>query len=239
MINPKTNLKGNLINVLGVVFGVAVAIGLTIGPGILSVSSAVAKQLPSFWLFISVWILGGLYALICAPSFIELGTSVRRSGGLYVFAQRALGNYAGFVVGYSDWLVYSGTIAFYGILTSDVLKGLFPSLKGYSHLISIAIVIIFPLLQYRGVREASFFQNITSALKIVGILLLAISAFAVGSFGNVVSVTLSEPKGIALAVSFVLALQIVIYTYDSYYSVVYFAEEFKDPARDILFPVLF
>lgn len=233
MNNPKANLKGHLLNVLGLVFGVAVTIGLTIGPGILRVPSVVAAQLPSFWMFISVWIIGGLYAFICAPSFIELGTSVRRSGGLYVFAQRALGNYAGFVVGYSDWLVYSGTIAFFGILSSDVLKGLFPSLRGYSRMVAFAIVIVFPLLQYQGIKSASRIQTITSALKVVGILLLAITAFTFGSYYTAVSFNVMKPDGIGFVIPFILALQIVIFTYDCYYSVVYFAEEFRDPARDI------
>jgi APA family basic amino acid/polyamine antiporter len=93
--------RGELLRVLGVGFGLAVTIGGTIGMGILRTPGEVAKQLPTETLFISVWILGGVYALLGAVSVAELGAMIPRSGGWYVFIQRAMGNYPGFVVGWS------------------------------------------------------------------------------------------------------------------------------------------
>src|SRR2546423_15576668 len=54
--------RGGLLRVLGVVFGRAVTVGITIGMGILRTPGDVAKQLPSAWLFIGVWGPGGVYA---------------------------------------------------------------------------------------------------------------------------------------------------------------------------------
>jgi hypothetical protein len=34
----------------------------------------------------------------------ELGAMIPRSGGYYVFVKRAFGDYAGFVIGWADWL---------------------------------------------------------------------------------------------------------------------------------------
>src|ERR1700754_4973702 len=96
--------RGHLLRVLGVVFGMAVTVGITIGMGILRTPGDVAAQLPTPWLFIGAWLLGGVYALLGAVSVAELGARVARSGGFYVFARRALGEYPGFVVGWSDWL---------------------------------------------------------------------------------------------------------------------------------------
>ena len=79
--------RGGLLRVLGVVFGMAVTIGITIGMGILRTPGDVAKQLPNAWLFIGVWLLGGVYALLGAVSVAELGTMIPRSGGFYVFAE--------------------------------------------------------------------------------------------------------------------------------------------------------
>src|SRR6476660_5785986 len=93
---------GSLLRVLGVTFGLAVTIGGTIGMGILRTPGEIAKQLPTPALFIGIWIVGGVYALLGAISIAELGAMIPRSGGFYVFAQRALGNYAGFIVGWSD-----------------------------------------------------------------------------------------------------------------------------------------
>src|SRR6478609_8892473 len=90
--------------VLGVTFGLAVTIGNIIGVGILRAPGEIAQRLPNFWPYLAVWVIGGTYALLGANSLAELGAMTARSGGQYVFVRRALGDYAGFVVGWSDWI---------------------------------------------------------------------------------------------------------------------------------------
>jgi amino acid transporter len=41
----------------------------------------------------------------------ELTTMIPQSGGQYVYVRRALGGYAGFVVGWSDWISTAGSTA--------------------------------------------------------------------------------------------------------------------------------
>ena len=45
--------------------------------------SEIAAQLPTTKLFIGVWVLGGVYALLGALTVAELGTMIPRSGGWY------------------------------------------------------------------------------------------------------------------------------------------------------------
>ncbi|HKV34252.1 MAG TPA: hypothetical protein VJP89_08025, partial [Pyrinomonadaceae bacterium] len=59
---PLTKSRGHLLRVLGVGFGLAVIIGNTIGAGIFRAPGQIAEQLPHPWLFLGVWLLGGLYA---------------------------------------------------------------------------------------------------------------------------------------------------------------------------------
>ena len=92
-------------------FGLAVIIGNTIGAGIFRAPGTIAEQLPSPGLFLLVWVAGGLYALLGAISLAELGTMIPRSGGQYVFSRYALGEYAGFIVGWSDWISSCGSTA--------------------------------------------------------------------------------------------------------------------------------
>src|SRR6266700_1924648 len=94
--------RGRLHRLLGVSFGVAVAVGNTIGSGILKAPGEIAGLLPTPALFIGVWAAGGLYAFLSALCIAELGTMIPRAGGQYAFARRALGGYAGLVVGISD-----------------------------------------------------------------------------------------------------------------------------------------
>src|SRR2546428_6959241 len=88
-------------------FGIAAAIGNTIAAGIVRTPGDIARLLPNPWLFLLVWILGGLYALLGASSLAELGAAIPRSGGQYNFSRRALAEYGGVVCGWADWLLSS------------------------------------------------------------------------------------------------------------------------------------
>src|SRR5438105_1454355 len=122
--------RGHLLRVLGVVFGMAVTVGITIGMGILRTPGEIAAQLPNVWLFLGVWALGGVYALVGTVSVAELGTMIPRSGGFYVFVRRALGEYPAFVVGWSDWLSTCGTVAAVALVIGEYAGALVPALAG-------------------------------------------------------------------------------------------------------------
>ena len=123
---------GRLLRVLGVGFGIAVIVGNTIGAGIFRAPGSIAQQLPHPWLFLGVWVLGGLYALLGAISLAELGAMIPKSGGQYVFARYALGEYAGFIVGWSDWISTCGSAAAVALLIGQFAGALFKTLDGSS-----------------------------------------------------------------------------------------------------------
>src|SRR4029078_6288243 len=121
---------GHLLKILGVGFGLAVIIGNTIGAGIFRTPGTIGQHLPDVSLFLGVWIAGGLYSLLGAISLAELGTMLPRSGGQYVFARYALGEYAGFIVGWSDWISTCGATAAVSLVVGGLAGVLFPRLSG-------------------------------------------------------------------------------------------------------------
>src|ERR1041384_1653799 len=142
---------GHLLRVLGVGFGLAVIIGNTIGAGIFKTPGTIAAQLPSPTPFLLVWVGAGIYPLLGAISLAELGTMISRSGGQYVFARYALGEYAGFVVGWSDWISSCGSTAAVSLLIGTFSGALVPALDGKAPAIAAAVAIFFALLQWRGI----------------------------------------------------------------------------------------
>ncbi len=224
--------RGHLLRVLGVGFGLAVTIGNTIGAGILRTPGEVATHLPNLLLFMLVWIAGGVYALFCALSVAEVATMVPRSGGHYVFAHYAFGDYPGFIVGWSDWLSTCGSMAAVAIIVGEYTGLLLPSLAGRSTRTAIVVTLAFALLQWRGVRWGSGAQQITALLKTAGFLaLIGVCFFATPAAS--IAATPPLPSGIGLLLAIVISLQAVIYTYDGWQGVIYFSEEVHDPARDI------
>ena len=215
---------------LGVGFGLAVIIGNTIGAGIFRAPGQIAEQLPALAPFLLVWLVGGLYALLGAISLAELGTMIPRSGGQYVFARYALGEYAGFIVGWSDWISSCGSTAAVALVIGAFSGALIPALNGKATATAAAVTIVFALLQWRGIVWGSNIQNLTSLLKALAFLVLIAAAFVFGGGG---SLTTAEPSTTITLTAIIVSLQAAIYTYDGWAGVIYFSEEVKHPGRDI------
>jgi APA family basic amino acid/polyamine antiporter len=218
--------------VLGLGFGLAVIIGNTIGAGILRTPGEVARHLPDATLFLAAWTIGGLYALLGAIQIAELGAMLPRSGGQYQFARHTFGPYAGFVVGWSDWLSVCGTIAAVSIVIGEFSVALVPALAGHAASIAVGVSVVFALAQWRGIRWGSLLQNATSLAKTAAFLALIAAAFVLGGGGSPAA-PMTPPAGLALATALLLSLQGVIYTYDGWTGPVYFSEEIEDAGRNL------
>jgi APA family basic amino acid/polyamine antiporter len=242
VLPAESGAGGRLLRVLGVGFGLAVIIGNTIGAGIFRTPGVLAELLPDARLFLAVWVAGGLYALLGAFSIAELGAMLPRSGGQYVFARYAMGEYAGFIVGWSDWISTCGTTAAVAIVIGEFTGALFPALSGRAVAIASTVTIVFAVLQWRGILWGSRVQNLTSFLKALAFILLVAACFLLGGSGGggggegssvAASSAINAASRWTLVAALVLALQQVIYTYDGWAGVVYFSEEVHDPGRDI------
>jgi basic amino acid/polyamine antiporter, APA family len=228
--------RGHLLRVLGFGFGLAVIIGNTIGGGIFRAPGTIAQKLPEVWLFLGVWLTAGMYALLGAISLAELGAMIPRSGGQYAFARYALSEYAGFIVGWSDWISTCGSAAAISLVVGSFTGALFPALGGPIAILvtACAVAIFFALLQWRGIVIGGTVQNITSLLKAIAFVTLIAAAFALGGNGSLTSHSAGAPlPGIGLAAAIILSLQAAIYAYDGWTGVIYFSEEVKNPGRDI------
>lgn len=224
--------NAGLLAILGVGFGVAVTVGNTIGSGILRTPGEIAALLPGVLPFFSIWLAGGLYALMGGNALAELAAMTPESGGYTVFVRRALGPFAGFVVGWSDWLSTCSSTAAGAIVVGEYTAALLGAGAATRLYIGAGAVLFFTAVQWRGTRTAGAAQEVTAALKALAFVLLIGACFAFGGDEAVavVSTTAIPP---AWPIAVVLALQAVIFTYDGYAGVVYFAGEVRDPGRDI------
>lgn len=227
---------GHLLRILGVGFGIAVGVGNTIGTGILRTPGEVASYLGSASLVFAVWILGGVYALLCSSSVTELGTMLPRAGGWYVYSHRAFGERIGFVVGCCDWMVQSVANAYLAVALGEFAAGLFPVLTDHVRLIGVAGLALLAFLNWIGLRAGSRAQELTSLAKAIGLLALVLACFTIwpntsASAPSVVSNMLGQKHSLFLGL--VLALQGVVVTYDGWYAPIYFVEEDLDPARNL------
>ena len=228
--------RGRLLQILGVGFGIAVAVGNTIAAGIVRTPGDIAAHLPNVWLFLGVWVGAALYALLSAAQLAELGAAIPRSGGQYNYSRQALGEYAGFIVGWSDWLSTCGTCAAVGIVIGEYSRYLLPVLASHVSVKAIAVFVIvfFAALQFRSLHAGRLIQNVSSLLKCLAFLAVAAACFFYGKGAAVSSAAAAAiPSGWALFAGLVFGLQATIYTFDGWDGVIYFGDEVEDPARDV------
>lgn len=225
----RSHTSGQLRRVLGIGFGLAVSVGATIGVGILRTPGLVAKQLHLPFLILLVWVAGGIYTLLAASCFTELGLMLPRAGGFYVYVRRAFGNTAGFAVGWTDWLTYCSVLGYLSIATAEFIGmlGLLPT--GTTRLVSIVILVSIVALQSFGIRISSLFQELTTSLKCIAFLFLIAACLFLPTAGRS-----SEPTASSATFSgLIVALQAIVITYGGWQSPLYFIEENRDPARDL------
>ena len=215
-------------------FGLAVLVGNTIGMGILRTPGEVAARLPSVPLFMGAWVAGAVYALLGALTIAELAAMRPRSGGLYTLVDDAIGGYLGFVAGWTDWLAMTVASAAVALVLGEYAGPLIPALSGQGPSVGALVVIVFALLQWRGIQVGNVVQQITSLLKAVA--LLALAALSLVLSDGAAAATATTPvtlNGVALAGAVVVGLQSVIVTYDGWSGPIYFGEELRDPERDL------
>ena len=226
-----------LLNILGVTFGLAVAVGNTIGAGILRTPGDVASMLQTPVLFLGVWVVGALYALLGVNALAELGTMLPKSGAQYVYARHAFGDYAGFVVGWNDWISTCASTAAISIVIGESFAALVPALSTRATALAMATVVLFTALLLRSTKVGGRSQEITSLFKTIALVVFIGACFVFGRGAAAArapnATAMVAAPGLSLFAAFVLAAQAVIYTYDGWTGPLYFSEELRDPGRQI------
>jgi APA family basic amino acid/polyamine antiporter len=225
-----THLRGRLLRIFGLGFGLAVVLGGVIGSGILRNPSVVAAGFLNPTWIILAWLAGGLFVAVDAMPTVELGAAVPQSGGPYPLAVRALGPVAGFFVGWADWLQLIFSTGFIAVAFGEQVQrlGLLPSLTTGE--IAVLLVLACGMLNFIGAKVGGMSQNIGSALKALG--LVAIVAVLFLAHGKTMTVAAAPPP-VFTWVAAAVAIRAIYGAYGGWEAAVYFSEELHEPERNV------
>jgi basic amino acid/polyamine antiporter, APA family len=149
------------------------AVNLTVGAGIFALPAVVAFHLgPSaFWAYIMCTFLLAL-VLLC---FVEIGTKVVTTGGVYAYVEKAFGSLAGFLTNILFWLGFTtlSGAAVANVMT-DNLAVLFPVLHHpvYRMLFLFAMYGALTWIIVRGAKESAKFVTVVTLLKLLPLVAL-------------------------------------------------------------------
>ncbi len=228
---PEPHRRTGLRRLVGVGFGLAVAVGGTAGTGVLNSPGELARVLGGPGPVLALWVVGGLYTLLAANTLAELAGRLPQAGGWYGYAEAAFGEFPAVAVAWADWTSSCVTGALVARLLGGYLTQLLPLPTPYGpQLLASGAVLALAAVQFRGLREGSRTQELTAGALLLGVLgLLAASAWLPAA-PHSAAVPIA---GGLTAVGVVAALQVVVFAYDGWYAPIYFAEETPQPGRTL------
>ena len=221
----------------------AVLVGSTIGSGIFRSPAEIAGHAPDLTWFALAWVVGGLIALCGALSLSEVAAMLPRTGGIYVYLREAFGEAVAFLFGWCELLVLRpaayGAIAIVsaehvwrvvgvdGHATLTMTGGVLSR----AQLLAAAFIVTLGVVNVLGVRLGALVQNVSTAFKVLAMLVLVMAGLALAP--GEVPVSAAGPTAAATWSGFGLALVSVMWAYDGWADVGCVSGEVKNPQRNL------
>lgn len=222
--------RGQLLHILGVSFGIAVAIGGMIGVGILRTPTSIAALVPSTTLILILWVIGAAQSALEANVLSELATTFPRAGGFYVYAHRAFGDIGGLVVGWTSWISRLASSAALAVAFADFLALIWPFAGRHLSIVATAMLIAVFGFNMVGLREGRSLQQITSLAKALALAAFCVIAFMVASPPHASAAAVLPQVG---ALGLLGAYQMIVGAYAGWYEPASFSEENAQPGRSL------
>ncbi len=211
-----------------------IAIGGTIGSGIFLTPSLVAHALPSPWLILAVWAVGGLMAVSGALTFAELAALMPRAGGQYVYLTEAYGGLVGFLFGWAYFLVVNaGGLGALSVAFATYFGYFVPLGAAGTKVVAIAGLLLLTIINVVGVRAGAIFSDVFTILKIAGIAALVAVGLAFGSVHTTsFAFSVSAVPG-GLGAGLAAAMVGVLWSTGGWQHATYASAEVRDPRRTL------
>jgi len=252
MATADTDVKTGLVKGLGLTDSTMLVMGSMIGSGIFIVSADIARQVDSPGLLILVWLIGALLTIAAALSYGELAAAMPHAGGQYVYLREAFGPMAGFLYGWTLFLVIqTGTIAAVAVAFAKYTGVFLPwiSAKNYligegkvglttQQLLAIAVVVLLTVVNTRGIRTGAIVQNVFTFAKVASLLALVGFGFLVGRNTHAVEVNFNDfwrhaDWGFNTIQLVGVAMVGSLFSSDAWNNVTFTAGEVRNPKRNL------
>ncbi len=216
----------------GISSGTATALVVAdmIGVGVFTSLGFQVGDLPGGFSIVSLWVLGGLAALCGALSYAELAAALPRSGGEYHFLSEIYHPGIGFLAGWISASVgFAAPTALAAIAFGKYLQGVFPAIPQTGAALVLVWVVL--LVQLRGLRAGSIFQNVFTLLKVVFIVGLIAAGFLFGHRQEIAFEPSAADLPRIFSGPFAVGLVYVMYAYSGWNACTYIIGEIREPAK--------
>jgi len=233
---------------LGLLDATTIVVGSMIGSGIFIVSADIGRQVQSPALLLAAWIATAVMTMIAALSYGELAAMMPRAGGQYIYLREAFGPLAGFLFGWTMFLVIqTGTIAAVAVAFAKFAGVFWPSIAADNYvlplvstqqLVAIAVIVVLTLVNMRGIRTGALVQNVFTVAKTGALLGLVVLGLMLGRNELAVQYNFGDIwRGTSLGWAAVQAVGVAmvgsLFSSDAWNNVTFTAGEIRNPQRNV------
>ncbi|XP_030758907.1 large neutral amino acids transporter small subunit 1 [Sitophilus oryzae] len=216
--------------------GITVIVGSIIGSGIFVSPSGVLKHTGSVNVALLVWIISGVFSMVGAYCYAELGTMIRKSGADYAYIMDTFGPFVAFIRLWIECLIVRPCSQAIVALTFSqyVMKPLFIECDppdNAARLLAACCICVLTFVNCYDVKWATRVQDVFTYAKLLALFII----IAAGGYqlftGHMEHFTFknTNTEVTSLALSFYSGL----FAYNGWNYLNFIIEELKDPVRNL------
>ena len=251
------NEHTQLVRGLGLIAAISVNVANIIGTGVFLKARVITCNVGSPSKALLVWVLAGLLSLAGALTYAELLAMMPRAAGEYGIVRDAYGRPAGFIYGWTQFLIARTASAAalavgFAIFLNDLVGGVLRhsyfeyTLPGGHQLsfgrleiVALSAIIVTTLINCAAVRVSGGVASVLTGMKVVLLVGIGFGAFfySDGNWGNLGMASAGACDGVAITTGGVAGLAAAmigaLWAYDGWNNITFLAGEVKNPARNL------
>ena len=215
-------------------------IGFVIGMGIFRTAATSAKDAISPSVYFSAWAIGGLVALCGALTYAEIGSRYPVTGGYYKVFAKAYHPSIAFAINCIILVSNAASISGVALIGSGYLLKLFPGnwTNIDKALVSSVAILVFYLINLKGLKTSSTTQNILMMIKITMVVVLIAALFFPDKYAvNDAAKAVTDPgqtySWLDWGKSLGISLIAVSFTYGGYQQTINLGNDVQNPSKNI------
>lgn len=204
-----------------------------IGTGVFTSLGYQVGPLPSGFTILTLWLLGGVVALCGALTYAEIATTLKKSGGEYLYLSKIFHPTLGFLSGWMSALVgFAGAISAVAIAIGEYAT---EAIGISTKVIAVLAILLVSAIHWFGVKTGGRAQTFLTGLKLTLIAFFFIAPFFINSVSKteIHFLPQSGDWDLILSPGFAISLVFVVYAYTGWNASAYIAGNLDNPSRNL------